>query len=166
MTEAAPTTAIAAVERVQAESIRQFLDQLRREKPGLFVERAVDEIVDEIEEDATRTTKRDGWRLNVQDYLSDVMPQLRRPPPREGAAERRARLLAEVGVDRATLLATITAETIIGDKPLGAWVIAQLRAMGGVFAFILDVAGTSDDSRLVRDVMKPKHWRALRRSGR
>jgi hypothetical protein len=148
------------------ESMRAFLDELRRERPLLFVERRLDEIVNEVEDYAARATKRDSYRLAVQAYLSDVAPQVRRPAvlrPRETPAERDARLTKDVARDLRRLLGSIGPTTIIGEKPLGDWKLGELRSLGGVFSTILEIAGPGNDERMVREVMKAGHWRRLRR---
>jgi hypothetical protein len=147
------------------ESLRAFLDDLRRERPALFTDRRLDEIVDEIEGYAARATKRDSFRLSVQAYLSSVDPQTRRPAPlraRETRVQRANRLATDVARDLRRLLGSIGPTTIIGDKPLGDWKLGELRSLGGAFTTILEIAGPGDDERLVRNVMKAAHWRRLR----
>ena len=74
------------------------------------------------------------------------------------AAERRAREERKRGTEHE--LKNYGPDTIMGDgRRLDAWTVGEVRALGGVFAFICDIAGTTDDSRVVGKVMSKKDWR-------
>lgn len=72
----------------------------------------------------------------------------------------------EMQRERARFLANIGPETMMIDgRPLGDWTIGDLRKVGGLFTFILDRAGTKDDERLVRSVMRPIDWSKAKPKG-
>lgn len=87
------------------------------------------------------------------------------PRPAVVAAERvqaRTRALEQVKQSTRHALQATDADTVMADgRRLGDWTVAEVRKLGGVFSFLLKIAGKADDSRRVDAVMRKRDWQQV-----
>lgn len=144
-----------------------------REAPELFAPQYdAEEITDTlIAKGLPAPVLREVLLSYVQWRRGDFEPRHPSKTPAERKAERaasaeRATKAAEETNTRSvhTGLREIGPDFPMGDgRRLGDWTIEELRKFGGVFAFILEKAGTKDDSRTVDAVMSARDWKRANR---
>lgn len=136
---------------------REFMDEMRHEQPDLFEgERDIDGIVSEIEDYAARSVKRDGWRIALLEYLSEVAPLSRRAPPpvpEKPTPEQRAtaKVESETHVKKLAgkAIAVILSMLTVNGKQIGDCDKADCLAH---FGWWRELADRLKDGQRVRDV--------------